>query len=54
MKKQYLLEILAQLNYQPLNIYPVSKKEAIKILGIKHTKKQLEQLIIDTLKKTKK
>jgi hypothetical protein len=54
MNKEHLLEILVHLDYQPLCIYPVSKKEAIKIFAIKHTKKQLEKIIIDLLKKTKK
>jgi len=54
MNKEHLLQILVNLDYKPLYLYPVSKKEAIKIFAIKHTKKQLEEMIINLLKKTKK
>jgi hypothetical protein len=54
MNKEHLLDILILLDYKPLSIYPVSKKDAIRIIGIKHTKKELEEIIIGLLKKIKK
>ena len=41
MNKEHLLQILVHLDYKQLYLYPVSKKEAIKIFEIKHTKKTI-------------